>query len=204
MKLVLFLSAGLGAFASTGRILEIASYCDEWNKCPEGRQCWNKQCVSLDCVDNSNCNTGFECSEGKCYSLVQAPNEGRYCDQWTACSSSEQCVRNKCVPLFCERDANCVVDFSCYQGKCVSNYQTGGSSGYCDQWTPCQSKDQCVDKQCVPFTCDITPHCAPNYVCYDGHCIQINPNHTRGRYCDAQNECDILHKCEDFQCKWRT
>lgn len=202
MKFIVFLTAAFATVAQA-RHLQNSDYCDEWSKCPEGKKCWNKKCVSDTCADSSNCSEGFECSQGKCYPLTQAPNDGRYCDQWTACSDTEQCINKKCAPLFCSRDTNCVVGFVCYNGKCLFPEQHGEIQGYCDAYTPCKSTHQCVDKKCVPFTCANSLDCISNYTCNEGYCIQVNPNHTRGRYCDAENECDILHKCVDSQCFWK-
>lgn len=119
--------------------------------------------------------------------MAYAKNDGPYCDQWTPCPKNQQCIKNKCVPLDCIYETDCVEGFSCFNNKCLATDYAGSTQGYCDQWTKCSPTHQCVNKICVPLTCSRTPDCIVDYVCYSGSCVQINPNHTRGRYCDAQN-----------------
>ena len=128
-----------------------------------------------------------------------------YCDQWTPCQTDQQCSYNRtCVPLFCQRPDSCSEGYECYQGRCISTTYAGRSSGYCDKWTKCQSPaDQCVNKQCIPLNCFRTPDCLIGYQCYDGKCIQISNSHGVGRYCDENNECDVLHVCSNKFCVWK-
>lgn len=135
-------------------------YCDRWNPCATGYQCVDKKCSVYNCSASVACDQTFECIDSVCIPLKHVYGSGEYCDSWTFCQKSEQCVKNRCVPLDCIKDTNCAYDFHCANGKCIANIQVGSSSGYCDQWTACNEKDQCVDKKCVPFKCNITPDCA--------------------------------------------
>ena len=109
-----------------------------------------------------------------------------YCDEWTKCPVNQVCSSKQCVPATCTSNENCPSGYICADGSCFSGTQSTDNGPYCDAYTPCSSSQQCVNKQCVPFTCKNSLGCASGYQCYEGHCIQVSSG-PGGRYCDDKN-----------------
>lgn len=38
---------------------------------------------------------------------------GSYCDNWNQCPATHRCVKNKCIPIYCNGVTYCGVGFNC-------------------------------------------------------------------------------------------
>lgn len=71
----------------------IGVYCDEYTPCKKDYQCYQRKCVPLSCEYNTDCVEGFICNpDSVCFGLNYTGSVLGYCDEWTKCSKTHQCV----------------------------------------------------------------------------------------------------------------
>lgn len=133
-----------GTRCSNGKCVDVASRRDPCGgRCIEGFECdFNTlECVSMPC--GGRCTPGQTCDESR----DRCVDEEDECRQGSDCNSGEQCSRGKCVRKAakvaeCSKDSECSNSKICKRGKCVRKPECSSSSE-CSGGKECK-KGKCV------------------------------------------------------------
>lgn len=152
-------------------------------------------CVNGDCAADFFCGTGGTCqaklAEGAPCTSFDSCQENLFCDTsatpmpvcakrqpgGVACTSSQGCISNECVPGQCKvTGTTCYNDTQCF-GRCADDNSqcTVGmdymcnSSGHCDTVTSTTCYGSTADTQCV--NAGAGTRCIFNVTCVAGDCI---------------------------------
>lgn len=132
----------LGVFA----LLALTACPPTYPKCSSDDQCkeHNEVCVQgqcQECVNDSNCKTGFVCQQNKC-----APKPE--CTPEKGCGPGKGCEAGKCVTHECEKDGDCKDGATCQEHSCVK------APGTCNRNDDCPGGQECQAGKCATAKAD--------------------------------------------------
>jgi hypothetical protein len=136
-----------------------------------------------DCTDNSGCQSGYSCQDGKCVN-PDCPNEtdcicpspvecNASCDEDNLCPETLTCVDGVC------RDPNCPNETDCV----CPQIRTCNAS--CDENNLCPDSLSCIDGVCRNADCPNDTDCSCTVDCGDP--------------CSSNSDCPLNHVCDPSQ-----
>lgn len=159
--------------------------CESDADCPGGL-CTESGCIET-CVDDDECDPGFECAEHADDSTV------------TLClppGTTAPPLNPGPMPEACERNTDCETEGDvCRDGVCVPDDRSCGETGCdCSETGMCAEGFTCAEGECRPDedTCHFSYECGEDRVCIDGACAAE---------CDADRPCPEGQTCEDGICR---
>lgn len=155
---------------------------------PRTREDANRNCITIECVDNNDCLQEKTCFDSKCISPCELDN---VCGPKADCSPTNHvgictCQAGTtgdphlgCVPVqYCAGDNQCPSGLKCYNGLCTS---------VCTSPRDCITDQLCIQGLCQP-TCKSNSSCPEYQFCHNNIC-------TQEMRCRTNNDCDSKEKC---------
>jgi subtilisin-like proprotein convertase family protein len=183
-----------------------SNYCDACN--PDNQICALDGLDCVDCLDETNCDSGHYCASDTCTECAVDEYCGPGCDDCTAfgcpeCAKETQmCNSNGSGCVDCVDSGDCLTGYICYNDNCVEcvtdiDCSTGywcneGVCDNCNEPAHCGASCEldCTDDECDSDFCDDGYQVcrAEGTKCVD--CVE-NSDCASGYRCDDSNECVI-------------
>jgi len=172
--------------------------CQAGDKCAPIGECEKGECVNLVPVD---CDDQNPCTQDSCLpdlGCVNLPVDGVPCDDLTACTVEDSCIKGQChgKPLDCD-DKNVCTDDACDQVKGCSHIP---NTAVCEDGNLCSTGDVCKLGKCLPGTaakCDDANPCTKDSCDSKTGCVH---QPLSGGQCNDNNPCTLWDNCKDGVC----
>ena len=177
--------------------------CNDGNPC-NGVESWlGNQCVPgmpVVCSASDACHVAGVCDPGTGTCTNPIAEEGRPCNDGSACTRNDACLAGTCLgaPVVCPAAGPCRGVGACdpANGECTSPALPDGSS--CDDGNACTRADACIGGGCVggsPVTCTASSPCREIGICNPATGACSDPAKPDGTACSDGNGCTATDVC---------